>query len=484
MHDSKLIQLLKTLEARQLSRLEIYLDSPYFNKNTDILSFFQYLRRFAPRWTDRGLAKAQVLKKVKWSKQTGEKELSYHMSDLLKQTEQFLTHEALEQDDWQQYLYLAEEHHQAGLSLHLRSVLDRAAKTLQKYPFRNADYYRRHFDWKWLLHRQTDPDQRTHNPALQEAADALDLFYLIEKLRYCCLMINAQHSLNIRYELRQVEAVLKMSAEPPWGALPAVQVYRTFLQLLREHEDTEAYFSAKALILEHEALFDLPEKETFFIGLFNFCSRRINVHNDEFFYREYLDSGRRLIESGVALADGNLSPWLYKNLVTVGLKTQDFPWVWKFLHRFRDQLPEAYRDPIYQYNLAHYHYYRREYDQAQRLLATLDFREVFMAMSTRNLLVKIYYETGQTELLHSLLEAYRIYTLRNSAITERNRNQVHRFIDLTRKMAKVEKWEAEKLEELLEQLPPASEVLHRDWLTEQLQLKMARFGMRKPPQTP
>lgn len=48
MHDSKLIQLLKTLEARQLSRLEIYLDSPYFNKNTDILSFFQYLRRFAP----------------------------------------------------------------------------------------------------------------------------------------------------------------------------------------------------------------------------------------------------------------------------------------------------------------------------------------------------------------------------------------------------------------------------------------------------
>lgn len=460
MLQSKLMELLRTLTSRQHSRLEEYLASPFFNKNEDLLAFFRALKPFAPAFSSPALGKEVFLKKENLEA----RRLAYLMSDLLKQTENFLIVEALLEDDHLGNRALLEIYHQKGLAKHYRGLLDKATRKLEEYPWRNAEFLYWQFQLRQLEYLHSDKSQRTFNPFLQEASHALDRFYLVEKLRLSCAMVNMVQLLNVDYDLGLAEDIL-----PGAGAqMPAVQVYLAIYRMLKDPEDRPSYFEAKEKLLAHAGLFDKPELTTLSIFLFNFCSRRINRFNDPFFWKEYLDVGKFLLREELIFEDGRLSPWLYKNLVTAGLQQDEHEWTHEFIQSYKDRLPESYQEPLYEYNLAHYFYHRKQYDDAQRILMQVEFRDVFLALSTRSLLIKIFYETDQEELLFSHLEAFRIYLLRNKLLPEANRRQVQQFIDFTRKLARMEKPEAHKLAELEAQLPDASKVLHRDWLAEMI----------------
>jgi hypothetical protein len=472
MRDSKLIELLRTLTPRQLSRLEEYLASPYFNKKEELLSFFRMLKPYAPAFSNSSLDKAD-LQKNGWDA----RRLAYLMSDLLKAAEHFLTAESLLEDPHLGKRALLEMYFQKELHKHYKSVMEKAERELEEYPFRDAEFYYAQFQLRQLEYLHSDQSQRAYNPHLQEAANALDAFYLVEKLRLSCAMVNMVQLLNVSYDLRWTEEVRQIAERSPELQTPAIRVYLAMYKMLQHPELPEAYFEARAQLLANERIFDREELASLSVALFNFCSRRINRFNDEVFWKEYLEVGRFLLKKELLLEEGRLSPWLYKNLVTAGLQLDEHDWTLAFIRNYKDHLPESYQEPLYEYNLAHYYYHLGDYDKAQYTLMQVEFKDVFLALSTRGLLVKIFYESGQDELLYAHLEAFRIYLIRNKLLPEANRRQVQQFIDFTRKLARIEKFEGEKLLQLEAQLPEASEILHRDWLLEKLKTKRKLWGL-------
>ena len=475
MQQSKLLDLLRTLHTRQASRLEEYLASPFFNKNEDLLVFFRFLKDYAPDYSHPDLDKAVVLKKGMKGQKPDGKRLAYWMSDLLKLTENFLTVEVLLDDIPLTNRTLLKIYQEKGLYKHYRAVMEKAERQLEEYPFRNAEFYDWQFQLRQLAYLHSDQSQRTFNPHLQDAANALDVYYLAEKLRLSCAMVNLVQLLNVDYDLRWTEEVLEIAERSPELQTPAIRVYLGLYHMLKHPEDPAYYTAAKKELWAHFNQFDKAELTTLSIALFNFCSRRINRYNDSFFWTEYLEVGKFLLQEALILEEGRLSPWLYKNLVTAGLQLEEFVWTYDFIQTYKDRLPESYQEPLYEYNLAHFFYHKQQYDEAQRTLMQVEFRDVFLALSTRSLLVKIFYETDQIELLFSHLEAFRIYIIRNKLLPEANRRQVQQFIDFTRKLSRIDKPEAGKLPDLEAQLPDASQVLHREWLLEKIGDKRAKF---------
>ncbi|MBK6903677.1 MAG: hypothetical protein IPH04_12970 [Saprospirales bacterium] len=468
MRQSKLLDLLRTLSGRQTARMEEYLASPYFNKNEELLSFYRFLKGFSPEYSHEDLDKKVLLKKGIAGLTLDAKRLAYWMSDLLKLTEGFLTVETLLEDPHLNNRTLLEIYFKKGLTKHYNGIMEKAERQLEEYPFRNAEFYYWQFQLRQLEYIHSDQSQRTYNPHLQDAANALDAFYLVEKLRLSCAMINLVQLLNVDYDLRWTQEVLKIAEGSPDFQTPAIRVYLALFRMLEHPEQPDFYFQAKEQLWAHTGKFDKAELSTLSGALFNFSSRRINRYNDAFFWKEYLEVGKFLLREELILDEGRLSPWLYKNLVSAGLQLGDTEWTHGFIIQYRHRLPESYQEPLYEYNLAHYYYHLRQYDEAQLTLMQVEFKDVFLALSTRSLLVKIFYETDQTELLFSHLEAFRIFLLRNKLLPESNRRQVQQFIDMTRKLAKIEKHEAKKIGEVEAQLPDASLILHRDWLLEKI----------------
>ncbi len=474
MQNSKLIELLRSLPKRKLGRFHDFICSPYYNKNTDIISFFYYLEKYSPSFDHKNLDKEIVLKKVKTSKPLDEKSLAYLMNNLLNLLEQFLVAEELGNDTFQSQFYLLQDYHDLGLQKHYKSALDKSKNLIAGIAQRDAKYYSNRFALSRLEYKNSNLFHKQYDEKLQIAADDLDIYYLLEKLRYCCEMQNQENFLNVKYELKLGSHLVDWANEHGYAAIPSISVYLNILSLIKEDQNYELFLSVKKLINKHEKLFEHGELLKLYHSILNYCTRQINRYNDDKYLSEYLEINKLLLEKDMLFDHDVLSPWKYANLVNVGLKTGQVDWTKSFIETYKNKLPEEYAENMYAYNLSLFHYYQKDYDKAQTMAFQTESKDVLLNILNRSLLVKIYFETGQTELLLYYLEANRLFLLRNKLIKPNLKKQMQRFIDFTKKLAKIEKHEPEKLKSLKAALPEASEVMHRDWLSDQIEEKMKK----------
>ncbi|MCB9049249.1 MAG: hypothetical protein H6556_07435 [Lewinellaceae bacterium] len=467
MHQSKLIMVLRKLSTRQLSRFGAFLQSPYFNKNTENNLFFDFLNAFAPGFDGPGLEKAAVMRGGALDEQA----LYYRMSELMQLLEQFLALEFLRENPLEEQWALMETYNRLGLDKHYNSARKRAEKLLRHFPFQDAAFLQAQYRLAEMDNRHAQQYERRHREELQQAADALDRAYLAEKLRYSLEMVNSAQMLDIHYHLRLGEPVLRWLQENPFPDAPRVDMYLYALLMLQEPEDQEHYRKLYLLLQQKEHILPPEERKNLYAYLLNYCTRRINQYRDKAYYGHFLDINMALIDKGLLLEQGALAPWRYTNLVTVGLVTGRLEWASRFLESYKNLLPESYRENIYSYNRAHYLYYEKQYEEAQSILIQITLQDLLLAIAAKNLLAKVYFETGQQELLLSFLEAYRIYIYRQELAKPRLKEQARNFIDFTRKLARLAPFEKEKRRALADNLPPATDILERDWL-----LSMIRQG--------
>ncbi|HRI59242.1 MAG TPA: hypothetical protein PK228_05955 [Saprospiraceae bacterium] len=474
MTESKLIELLRALTPRQLSRLGDFLQSPYFNKNADCLLLFNYLQKYAPDFNHENLSRQVVLKKLAAEKPLDEKSLAHLSSRLFGLAEKFLGTEAFLSNDWQQLVTLTQQYHALNLPRHYKTIQSEIEKLSAASPFRNAEYYREQLFVKRLFYEHSDRNQRGFNERLQAAADALDVYFLTEKLRYAYEMLNYESVLNVRYTTTHLDEILRWAASPEYAEIPAVQVYRLLLLLLSAPDETQHFDTAKSLVVQSEQYFNTDELRQLYTLLLNYCIRRINRFNDARFLGEHLEINKLLLQNGLIFENNMLPPWRYTNIAAAGLKTGQTDWAKQFIHDYRERLPPEYAENVFRYNLAQYHYYLKNYDDAQRALLQVEFNDVLLNITARSLLIKIYCETDQTELLLSYLEATRIFLHRNQYLDAHIKRQMQKFVEFTAKYAKILPDDRERYHALFEQLPAASEMMHREWLAAQLHQRLER----------
>lgn len=474
MTDSKLIELFRSLGPRQLARLGDFLQSPYFNKNEDVLLLFNYVQKYAPSFTHENLSRQAVLQNAGFGKPLNEKSLAQLSSRLLSLAEKFLATESFLADDWAQNMALVRRYHELDLPKHYKAAGAELEKLPDVFPLRNAEFYRRQLLAEQTFLEHGNRNQHGYNERLQTAANALDIYFIAEKLRYACDALNYQSVLNLRYGADFLEEILDWSASPAFAAIPAVQVYRELALMLKEPDEPAHYRKALLSLTASERYFEPPELRQMYTLLLNYCTRRINRYNDEYFLKEHLEINKLLLRNELIFENGFLPPWRFTNIVTAGLKTGQADWTWQFLHDYRGRLPADYADNVFRYNLAQYHYYLQNYDDAQRALVQVEISDVLLSVSVRSLLVKIYCETEQTELLFSCLEATRIFLHRNQLLDPQTKKQMQKFVEYTAKFAKTPPGDRQRYLALLHQLPPARDMMHREWLAGQLKKRGER----------
>lgn len=464
MEQSKLVALFRVLSKAQLQRFSERLPGMLVNKNTKILALFLYLQPLAPRFKGDQIKKESIAKALKIST----KELAYRCSDLLQALEQCIVIDQVLNDAPRRELLLLQYYQQEKLDKHYQTTVRRLKKLLDDAPYQDADYWEYLSQLKESEFRSLSNYERNYHPELQAAADALDHAYLAKKLPYLLEMTNAGLVLDIPYELRLAEDVKTWSEQLPYHRAVIIKLYSAVLKMV-EHPAEEAYFrQANELLKKYETVTPPELLKNFYTYLLNHCTQQIRIQNDPLYYEFYLNLNTHLIEKGMLLEHGFLPPWRYSNLVTVGLRTGRIRWASDFLEKYRAYLPTAAQENIYHYNLAHTRYYERDYATAQHLLNQLDLSDLLLAIAAKNLLVKIYWESKEIELLLHFLEAYRVYIYRQTLAKPSLKAQVKAFITVVRQMAKIPAFEPQKRSDLAQQLPPVTDILERDWLEKQL----------------
>jgi len=470
LHDSKLIVLLSTFNARDHNRFREYLQSPFFNKREDLLDFYECLRGFAPEFDPGRCTRENVWQAYASGKPFNSKSLNYLANFLLTLAEDFLAVRGLRKDGITSGIWLMDHYLEQRLEKHYRSTLLRTKKALEAEPYRDSQWHLNAWRVEELAIQQFYASRtRKADDTIQKAQTHLDAFYLDRTFELGTeqFSINQmfQRSCNTDYVEELLEITDQQAAEHP-----IIRIRRLIFRIHVAPENHEVFEELLALLPAVQSHFRPDQAKGVFAYAQNHCIRRIRAGDSQYeqlLFQIYQQS----IASGVIYENGHLSPWDFKNVCSIGLKLEAYDWIGDFIDNSNSKIEAPFRNSALAYNQGNWHFHQGQFDAALRSLAKVEFSDVYYALDTRRITLMIYYQRGDQEGMAFLIPAFRSYVRRIKGISDSQRFAYKNFVNWVAKLARISPAELKRdRESLMQQLAEVKPLIERVWLADRLHL--------------
>ena len=467
MINSKLIQLIRTFDKAELRAFQDFVTSPYYNKNQDLVRFYSYLKKCAPNFLEKKIRRQKVYQSIFPEKAYDEKEMNYLMSFLLKLSEKFIGLRYYEQQNIQPAYHQLNAFMDRNLEKHYNNQLRKVKTALEMIPYRDNEYY----FYQYLIADTEDQHfqrlrQRKFDIHLQEAANALELFFLTTKLQFTCEMMDREKVLAAQYQHGMIEEVLVYINKTSLDQHPAINIYHEILQTHQSEHSKEHFTKLKQLLFQHSDQFKQKELEFIYLHAINFCIQKI-LKGEAKYGEEALELYLNGIKKKVLFKSGYLTPWTYKNVVKLSLSLRKYDLCENFIHEHTSSLEPNSRENAWHYNLAELSYYRHDFEKAMDHLNQVEFTDIHYNLGARKMLLKIYHESQEEEALLSQLAAFRIFLKRNKLIPANVKAPYQNFIDL---LAQIMRARPGSLASIRAKIVDTRELTDRPWLLEKVEI--------------
>lgn len=479
MQKTILVNTLKSLSKREVNKFVAYVTSPFFNKHEKIKTLVTYLAPHYPSFIHPALAKKKVYNLLFPENRYNELKINNLISDTLKLLEGYLVQLSLKDEAVLNHKLLLKQLRQRRLDKHFQ----RTMRQSQRQQAKQAVHDYRFFYHNYLLEEEADlfyvaKERRLKDKSLQNKVDQLDIFYLSAKLRACCEMINRQNVISQQYELRLLPEMLTYLQHnlAYYHDYPAVTIYYQILMTLL-HPDKEEHYPQLMQQLDTHAQ-QFPQEEA--MGMYdyarNYCIKQINNGKTNYLEELFL-LYEQVLAKNLLLEEGYILQWDYKNIVTLGLIMRKFDWTEQFILTYRNKLRTEIAENAFYYNLASLYYGKQDYTKSLELLQKVVFTDVAYYLGGKSLLLKIYYDTNQSEPLYSLVDAMKVYLTRNKVISKYQSNIYKNLLRFAKKAYKIKEntpfWSQEKrkqnIDTLKKQIISTKQIANVSWLRQKIE---------------
>lgn len=467
MQKSVLVEILRSLEKKEMRDLNKWLQSPAHNQRQDVVRLFDYLGKHL---SDEGesLGKEVAWQAVFPGQPYDDAYMRQVMYFLLKAVEEYLVFSYYTRDGVRYQLALSRIYRRRKLDKAYKQAHRLGWENLHKQPLRNDFYLLNKFFFEQVEYEHRMNITQNAPVNLQETADALERWFLEERLRISKDMLAHQSIYQkINYDHGLLQEVLAYANNKAMLHEPAIGVYyNTYMALT--HPEEEAYFDELERRIHNQmAFFNRSEVRTLYLAALNYCVPKINQGRQDF-YRRAFELYRSGVETKILLENDNLSRYTFLNTVSSALKVGEFDWAEKFVENFQQYLEEKQRHGTVNFGLARLFFEKGEYDTAQRYLVAFEYDDMLQNIVAKTMLLKIYYEQDEFDAFESLLESLRIYLQRKEALDPTRKAAYKNMISLMKKMLHLNiysKPQKEKFREMATQTNPLAE---REWLLRQV----------------
>lgn len=473
MQNTKLLQLLKTLDKTEFRRLFQFIQSPYFNRNEAIVDLYQYLRKYYPLFESPNLEKEKVFQKLFPGQTFNLNKMRKLMSGLTKLVEAYLLTLEFQEDGYERKKWLADIYLQRSLMPFFQKSMQELTIELDDLPTRNRAYYQEIFHLNQQLFflsptaRQTDGRQ-----LLEQAMEGLDSFYLLAKLQLIAEMRTRENILAEQYEIRFLEEIVRTSRRSFASKNLLYLIYLNIIDLHENVNGTTAFSVALALFKKTISTIKRDEQQTILNHLLNHCIRLIN-QGETAYKKDLFELYKLRIEYDLLLENNQITDLTFSNIVSIGASMKAFDWTKNFIDKFAGYLKEDIREDIRALSLALLHFNKKDYEQAENALLGHNFSNLFNLLKSRCLIIRTYYE-------HFLIDdSYYIFLLdqcnafeksirRNKKIAKSKKLAYLNFIRFTKKLAQ-QIMVQEENNDLAKELNDQKVILYKDWLLQKVE---------------
>lgn len=468
MQKSVLTEIVRALDKKEVRELNKWLQSPAHNQRQDVIRLFEFLVKNLPNG-DEAAEKSKAWKAVFPTQPYDDAYMRQVMYFLLKAIEEYLVFEEFTRNKAQYQIALSRIYRKRKLEKAYKQAHRIGVECLENQPLRNDFYLLNSF---FLAQEEYEHKMSVTQNApvnLQETADALEKWFLEERLRISKDMI-AHHRIyqKINYDHGLLSHVLSYVEEKNMLSDPAIAVYY-FAYKAFTNPSEESYFEQlEDLIHTKMEHFQHSEVRTLYLAALNYCVPKINQGRQDF-YRKAFELYKKGVENGILMENGALSRYTFLNTVSSALKTLEFDWAELFINQFQQFLEEKHRNGTVNFSLSRLYFEKGDYGKAQQFLTQFEYDDMLQNIVAKTMLLKIYYERDDFDAFESLLESMRTYLQRKEALDPSRKTAYKNMISAMKKLLHLNIFSKPQREGFREMVQKTNPLMEREWLLEQLE---------------
>lgn len=476
---SKLVQLIKTLSAKELKELKDWLESPWCKTNKYHLPFYELLYQAAPKFEAVSLLKTSIFKQLYEGKNYNNAIFNNLILSLTKEVQRYLaflfSHQSKEEQPQFLRKYLLERNAIALYETETQTQI----KKLKKQPAKSAKDYLLLNRLHQELYFQPSSKFRYKNeaPHLVVANDYLDAFYLLEKYKYL-------HESKARTKILKTEGNGILKENLPLLedlqnhlALDAVPLYIFRLQNKQE-VNLKDYTHFKELYLKAFPKLPYTLQQSFLV----FCINDA-IYLDVVGYPNAMEELFNWYKVGLSnhllVEHGTINKGTFNNIILTACHVEQDAFLKEFIENYWTKLPAIIRKEAYQWSQAQLALVLGAYEQVIAQFGKWLPKDKLYAIQSKITLLKANFklvllkeDVLQTFVAHC--QAFEKYMQRNTLFAPEKTTAYVKYIQYVRKMAVMSyalkrKQQWKKLELAIEQEPL---LIGKSWLKKELnQLK-------------
>ena len=476
MQKSKLIELLKGLNATEVKEFGRYIESSFFNKNQNLVLLYNYIAKSFPDYEAKRLNKETILKKVFPSIEKDQtKKLSYFASDLIKLLEDYMIWVENKKNEVDREYRLIEAYKNRKLDAFFWKSTDKLKTNLEQKLERDINYYYQLFRLNHISFAQLGTLQRNKKQIglFTETLQALDVFYFTIKLKYACSMNSLKGTLPEKAKIHLLDNIVELSQEEEFNDSNILDIYNNFFLFNKADTDIEEkkkkYFQLKKLTLDNVKLLSKNEQQSMFIMLLNYCIKK-KAKGDRTFLRESFELYKFSADHEILFEDGYVySPVTFFNTVMAACIANESEWARTFMQKYKYKLNEEEGENIYNLSEAYWYSYTKDFDTTLDILRKVEFNHYYYGMTAKYLITICYFELKDEYSLANHLEAFRAYARRHTEMSDFLKESLLKFISFSSKIYKAIHLSKYSKEKLLTELVGEKNVAYRSWLNEKIE---------------
>lgn len=472
MSNSKLYEMLGGLKASEFKEFGEYLSSPFFNQSKRLCDFYRFLDAASSRFIN---CKNEMSRNVFPGEKYNEKKLTDLVYRFTRHLEKFLV------------LLESRGNKSKDDILLLRAF--RKRNMVKNFESASAMFYRKRagskIDWEYydeeadaamesaLYNYERSISKST--PYFNRMLENTDYDFMLKKLQHLYRIYMWGRMRDEKEGHRKWfagEVIAKVENNLRFFKKEHPLIYSYYLITFFTTADNEKYYAIlKRYIRKNKDKFTLTELRRIKYNMLNYCTIRIVNEGNEYYVNEAYDIYKFLEENSLFAEQGRI-PWIdMQNIIEIGIGLDKVDWAEKMLCKYSDTLlPYIGQDTI---NLARAKilFCRKKYTDALNLIIHLNFPHYIYYLDAKNLLTRIYYETGEIESVLSVIDSLRHYLARKDAVPSHYKSMHLKFIKYMTRLVKLNRGlkNFKQTCDLLKHDIKNSKVLSEKWFIEMIE---------------
>lgn len=415
MQNTRLIQLLKSLSTSEIKQFKDFISSPVFNKNKNVISLFESLKKYHPDFINIP-NEEDIFKKVFPGTTYDYFKLKNIVSDLLALGKEFLIFIKCKANDRIRQKFLLEQLRDRSLdNLFLQSHKS-FTNELHGTIVTDENYFLHSFRlWEELLWFYSPKEPNTHLEMLQFQFDNFLRYSLIKLLKFYNTMLHEKLQNNFEYDFKMMDEVIEYLRNSKAEDNPTMLIYYYIILLLKEKDD-RYFFELKKLLSKHFNELNAGDKYMLFLHMAGHCAYNYNILGKRDFMREHFWLSKENFERG-SIELGKLLYLDFLNHVKIAIRVDEFEWAEKYMNTFKDKLTEE-KESTLNFCYGFINYKKGNLDEALELFSKANFPNYIIKLQVKILLLQIYFEKEFYDQALAMIDSFRHYLTREKSIID------------------------------------------------------------------